>query len=289
MAIKTAYFGFEVSDLDAWQNYVDLLGLGIERTKDGLFCRMDEKARSLHFVEGSADDIAWLGWEADRIESYEEMRRHLEGIGIVTQDGDAAAAELRGVERLYHFNDPYGARFEIALNPKEAGPFVSDKVKHGFVTGDLGIGHVAYNSADHLGGERFMREALFGRLSDYIYQPMPDNGMMNASFLHTNPRHHSVAYAEGLGMTSKLNHFQLEMQNILDVGMAYERVQAAGIDIRVSLGQHSNDRIVSFYAQTPSNFTVEVGCGGLTIDDEESWKPIIHDRISEWGHKFQGA
>ena len=37
MAISTAYFGFEVSDLDAWERYADLIGLGIERSADGLF------------------------------------------------------------------------------------------------------------------------------------------------------------------------------------------------------------------------------------------------------------
>jgi len=276
-----------VPDLAAWERFMSLLGVGIEKTNDGLFCRLDEKARSLLFVEGPADDIAWFGWEAESAEAYDRQKQHLQGLGFITHDGDQASAALRGVERFFHFDDPYGVRFEIALNQREAGPFHSEKVKHGFVTGDLGIGHLAFNSTDHLGGERFMREAMLANLSDYIYQPMPDDGMMHASFLHTNPRHHSVAYAEGLGGASKLNHFQIEMRDILDVGMAYERVQDAGVDIRVSLGQHSNDRIVSFYAQTPSPFTIEVGCGGLTIDDEDSWKPIVHDRISEWGHKFQ--
>lgn len=288
MAINVAYFGFEVSDLDAWQRYGDLIGLSVVRSDEGVFFKMDGKAHRIHCVNGPSDDIAWLGWEADSEQAYAHLREHIEAKRFSTRDGDSGSARLRGVERFFHFNDPHGVRFEIALGMKDAKPFASDKLEHGFLTGDLGIGHAAFNSTDHLEDERFMRETLFAHLSDYIYQPMPDGSTMHASFLHTNPRHHSVAYAEGLGPPGvKLNHFQLEMNSILDVGRTYERMQAAGVGIAVTLGQHSNDRIVSFYAQTPSNFLIEIGCDGLTIDDETSWKPIVHDRISEWGHKFQ--
>jgi hypothetical protein len=143
------------------------------------------------------------------------------------------------------------------------------------------------NTSDHLEGERFMREALSAHLSDYIYQPLPTGGVMRASFLHTGPRHHSVAYAEGLGGGGRLNHFEIQVSDIVDLGRTYERVQAAGYGIAVTLGQHSNDRVLSFYARTPSKFLVEIGYGGVLIDDEASWKPVVHDRISEWGHKFQ--
>lgn len=290
MFIRTGYFGFEVSDLDAWERYAGLIGLGIERTGEGLFCRMDEKVRRCHFMEGASDDIAWVGWEADSEDCFNDLRAHLDGMGIATQDGDDAAARLRGVDRFFHFIGPIGARHEIALGMADAAdPFHSGKVPNGFVTGDQGIGHVAFNSTDHKGDEKFMREALFAQLSDYIYQPMPDGSTMHASFLHTSPRHHSIAFAEGLGASSKLHHFELEMCEPKDVEQTYERVQAAGIGIGLTLGQHSNDKIVSFYAHTPSKFMMEIGHSGLRIDDEKSWKPVIHDRISEWGHEFQAV
>jgi 2,3-dihydroxybiphenyl 1,2-dioxygenase len=290
MSIGTAYFGFEVSDLGAWERYAGLIGLSMERSDDGLFCRVDEKARRVHFVEGAADDIAWVGWDAGSQERFDHLRSHLGSLGIPTHDGDDASARLRGVEWFFHFVGPVGARHEIALGLEDAGsPFVSDKVPHGFVTGDQGLGHVAFNSTDHKGDEKFMREALFAQLSDYIYQPLPDGSTMHASFLHTSPRHHSIAFAEGLGGGSKLHHFELEMNKLEDVERAYERVQEAGIAIGLTLGQHSNDRIVSFYAHTPSKFMMEVGHGGLRIDDDESWEPMIHDRISEWGHEFQAV
>ena len=48
MSISTAYFGFEVSDLDAWETYASLIGVGIERSGNGLFLRLDEKVRRIH-------------------------------------------------------------------------------------------------------------------------------------------------------------------------------------------------------------------------------------------------
>ncbi|WP_027951147.1 VOC family protein [Haliea salexigens] len=289
MTIKTAYFGFEVSDMDAWERYGELLGVGVERSAEGLFFRVDEKARRVHCIEGAADDIAWFGWEVDSIEELEQRRNHIKGQGINVEEGSVAEAQLRGVDQFFHFVDLNGTRFEIAHNLSEAGEFNSDKVEGGFVTGDLGVGHAAFNSNGHLADEKFMREVMSADLSDYIYQPMPDGSMMHASFLHTNPRHHSAAYAEGLGDVSvnKLNHFHLEVNTLSDFGTTYERLQEAGVVIAVSLGQHSNDKNLTFYAQTPSKFMFELGYGGITIDDEASWKPVIHDRISLWGHEFK--
>jgi hypothetical protein len=39
----------------------------------------------------------------------------------------------------------------------------------------------------------------------------------------------------------------------------------------------------SFYAKTPSGIEFEFGWGGREVDDA-TWKPVTHDRISEWGH-----
>jgi hypothetical protein len=69
-----------------------------------------------------------------------------------------------------------------------------------------------------------------------------------------------------------------------DVGMAYDRAQEAGVQIEQSLGRHPNERMFSFYAQTPSGFQFEYGWGGREVDDA-TWTPTTNDRISEWGHR----
>jgi 3,4-dihydroxy-9,10-secoandrosta-1,3,5(10)-triene-9,17-dione 4,5-dioxygenase len=61
--------------------------------------------------------------------------------------------------------------------------------------------------------------------------------------------------------------------------LAHQVVQSA------TIGQHTNDRMISFYMRCPSNFDVEFGCGGQVMD----WQAhIAHEftRVSLWGHDF---
>ena len=68
-----------------------------------------------------------------------------------------------------------------------------------------------------------------------------------------------------------------------EVGLAYDRALKSGLRIMQTLGRHPNDRMFSFYAQTPSRFQFEFGWGGREVDDE-TWSPTTYDHISEWGH-----
>jgi hypothetical protein len=50
-----------------------------------------------------------------------------------------------------------------------------------------------------------------------------------------------------------------------------------------SLGRHTNDRMISFYARSPSGFEVEYGYGGHLVDDA-TWEPGELAAVSSWGH-----
>jgi 3,4-dihydroxy-9,10-secoandrosta-1,3,5(10)-triene-9,17-dione 4,5-dioxygenase len=55
--------------------------------------------------------------------------------------------------------------------------------------------------------------------------------------------------------------------------------------LSATLGQHANDRMISFYMKTPSGFDVEVGTGGAQVD----WNAhVTHEftAVSLWGHDF---
>lgn len=52
--------------------------------------------------------------------------------------------------------------------------------------------------------------------------------------------------------------------------MASEPAQRRGLNPVLTLGGHTNGRMASFHAQTPSGFELEYGTGGITIDDEEA-------------------
>ena len=71
---------------------------------------------------------------------------------------------------------------------------------------------------------------------------------------------------------------------IRDVGTAYERALRAGTPIANTIGQHANDRMISFYSVSPDGWQVEIGATGRTVD--ENWKEVVeYDRISDWGHQ----
>jgi hypothetical protein len=87
------------------------------------------------------------------------------------------------------------------------------------------------------------------------------------AFLHCNPLYHSIAFMEAKGAPKRINHFMLECNSLLDVGIAATSGTQRGVPIGIELGCHMNDHIVSFYLSNPSGFAVEYGFGGRMIDD----------------------
>jgi 2,3-dihydroxybiphenyl 1,2-dioxygenase len=289
MGFRLSYLGVEASDLDAWQRFADLVGFQSARERDGLILRTDERARRIVVAPGAADDVTRVGWEVDSAAEFDASVKRLQGGGVAVAEGTPAEAEVRAVERFVKFADPAGTPMELALGAKTAGtPFQSAEIKHGFLTGNLGLGHIVIPTTDHEAGAAFCRKYLNGMLSDTIVVPMPQ-GAFQASFLHMNPRHHSVAYVQApIPRTKRIHHFMVQCNEIEDVGRAYERLIAAGTNFGMKLGQHTNDKNVSFYAQTPSGFFMEMGAGGILVDDA-TWVPTTLNATSFWGHERPAA
>ena len=129
-----------------------------------------------------------------------------------------------------------------------ADPFRSALVPSGFVTGDEGLGHVVFGTMDPQAPERFYCDRLGMRLSDRIEAELAPGFSLLVTFLHANPRHHTVAFAAAL-LPKRMHHFMLEVGTMDDVGYAYDRCLTAGIEIAQTLGVHPNDRMFSFYAR----------------------------------------
>ena len=281
-AAKLGYLGFEVSDLDAWRGFArDVLGLtiGAPRSDGALPLRMDEYAHRFLLHEGSADDIAYAGWELPGPAALDALAGRLERGGVPIFSGTGAERSCRGVEELLWFRDPNSIRTEIFHGPAIASErFVSGRMRSGFLTGDQGMGHLLVNARSSAETERFYREVLDFALTDYV-----EAQALRAVFLHVNPRHHSLAFAE-LPIRKRLHHVMLEVNSIDDVGMAFDRCQALGVPLQRTIGRHQNDRMVSFYGYTPSGFCFEIGWGGRAVDDR-NWEVRVYPGASDWGHR----
>ncbi len=152
----------------------------------------------------------------------------------------------------------------------------------GFVTGEQGVGHLALRANNIAETRSYFEQVLSFGLSDHIRCTLPGDFKVDITFLHVNPRHHTVAL--GSGLPKHLHHFMLQMGSLDDVGAALDRAFANDVRVVQGLGRHPNDQMVTFYCVTPSGFECEIGWGGRTVDDS-TWEPTTYNRISDWGHQ----
>jgi 2,3-dihydroxybiphenyl 1,2-dioxygenase len=261
---------------------------GLERRSDspaGVHqYRLDEQHYRIALYEGKVDKLAHLGWEVETREDLREIAAHLSNIGLAVEPGETPLCTARSVMELIVVTGPNGVRNEIFFGPKQdAVPFTPAHGMDGYKTGELGLGHVVLATDDPDETVKWYREMLGFRVSDYIFW----DGI-EATFLHCNPRHHSLAFTNPVGpfQPGDLNHIMLEAKSIDDVGRSYDTVQARGVPIAMTLGRHTNDRTTSFYVHTPSGWMIEYGCGGDLIDDE-TWEPKFYSAPKLWGHEMR--
>ena len=81
-----------------------------------------------------------------------------------------------------------------------------------------------------------------------------------------------------------VQHMCLEANDLDDGGRAYDRVQAHGLPITLTLGRHSMDRLVSFYMRGPSGFDLEFGAGGELLGPHFVLQSPSESEV--WGHKL---
>jgi 2,3-dihydroxybiphenyl 1,2-dioxygenase len=274
---QLGYLAFEVADLAVWETFATyVLGLEVSRRGDRAlsFC-MDGHAHRFHLTEGPADDLAAIGWQVADEATLEAVAAKLRAAGHDVREGTAEEAADREVVRLMVARDPAGTRVELYF-----GPTLRAAEPSRFVADQFGLGHLVISAPDGVAMQAFY-DALDFKLSDRITCTFYGHPV-DITFLHTNPRHHSLAF--GGPQPKRLHHFLLEVRAIDDVGAALDRAIGSHVKIAQMIGRHPNDRMISFYAHTPSGFQFEYGCGGRLIEDEASWQPVVHDRVSEWGH-----
>ncbi len=275
------YLGLTGS-IEEWRALAAILGLeAVPQTSDSQArFRIDERAWRIAVEEG-APGLGYIGWEVGSRAELARVRGRLNAAGFAAE-ADPELARVRGVLELVTCLDPSGLRLEFFFAAEiSPAPFVSPTGAR-FVTSSagktMGLGHVVLLVADAAATTDFYMGILHFKHSDSIV-----SGSMGATFTHTNPRHHSLAFAEARGpMKVGLEHFMLEVDDVDVVGRTLDRVTKANVPVTASLGKHSNDFMTSFYLQTPSGCDLEYGSGGRLLDD--SWIPTWFRSPSIWGH-----
>ena len=283
---QLAYVGIGVSDMTRWKAFAsDVLGLQVvEGEPDGtVFLRMDEYHHRLALHPTGEDDVRYIGLQVATDAAYAQGKAALRAAGVTVTQGSPDEIANRRVMDLVKF-ETGDLPFELSIGShmRWDPPFRPGRPMTGFKTGALGFGHVVLRSETPEGNSEAPDRGLGFRISDYI-------GTM--TFLHCNPRHHSIAIQPSnpdlpRSRDKKMWHFMLETQALDDVGTALDLAGKTGAHLATTLGRHSNDQMVSFYVVTPSGFEVEYGWGGRLVDDA-TWQVQRHDRGGLWGHAVQ--
>jgi 2,3-dihydroxybiphenyl 1,2-dioxygenase len=275
------YLGLNVADLGAWRKFAcELLGLmPVEDARsDAQLFRMDERAWRIALHPERPEGLAYAGWECADPAEFEAAVARIEARGTHVERPDPSR---RGVSGLARFRDPAGQTHELFWGAAVENdvPFVSPAGVSGFTTAGIGMGHVLLSVSSARECFAFFSELGF-RLTDRTSM----GGDKQALFLRASRRHHSLALADAFPMPG-MHHFMLEVQRLEDLGRAYERAQELGVPITMNLGQHVNDRMLSFYVRTPSGFELEYGWNGILVDDATWTVTEFSGRGDLWGHR----
>ena len=193
---------------------------------------------------------------------FRSMQVQLSEAGLKYRVGAEDEAAERRVLELLMLSDPSGNPIEIFHGPEVqySKPFHPGRRMHGrFKTGTGGIGHCIVREDDTAAAYRFY--SLLGMRGGVEYKIRMGKRTVAPVFMHCNDRDHSVAF--GIGpQERRINHLMVEVDNLDDVGLAYDLVRKQKIPVTITPGKHSNDHMYSFYLRNPSGWMIEYGYGG---------------------------
>lgn len=288
-SVHLGYLVVETEKFSDWRRFGrDAIGMHVDDTmSDTMRFRLDDHACRFLLRRGPAEDIVAIGWQVDDDAVFEAVVKRVRRQGVPVSAGAEEEARLRGVERFVSFPGPNGLTQEVFTRARRATDALRMTTEHGFVTGEDGMGHVAVVSKCPHRMRGYYDYVFDARLSDFIDETI--SGLkVKIRFLRVNQRHHSIAIAAVnrlpvIPIRTRVQHLNIQVADLSDMTAAYERTRALGFPITMDVGQHTNDKELSFYAATPSGFEWEVGWNPVVVD-EASWVPTTHQGISIWGH-----
>lgn len=291
--VHLGYLVIETEKFAEWRRFGrDAIGMHLDETLPGVMrFRLDDNECRFLLQRGPAEDTTALGWELDDHATFDTIAARITSHGVPLTEGTAEETALRGVERFVRFPGPNGLAQEMYVNARKASAPLSLGVGGGFITGVDGMGHVAIATKKPQQMRGYYNSVFDARLSDYIEETI--NGLkFKIRFLRVNERHHTIAIASMNllplnPIRTKVQHCNVQVADLNDMTLAYQRVKELGFDMTLSVGQHTNDKELSFYAMTPSGFEWELGWNPIVVD-ESTWEPTTHQGISIWGHTPEG-
>jgi 2,3-dihydroxybiphenyl 1,2-dioxygenase len=292
-SVSLGYLVIDTEKFADWRRFGrDAIGMHVDETlPDVMRFRLDDHECRFLVRRGTAEDVTALGWQVDDHRTFDEILARVSRHGVPVANGTVEEAGLRGVERLVRFPGPNGLTQEIFTRPRIDDAPLDMAARGGFVTGEAGIGHVAVTSTKPHQMRGYYDAVFDARLTDYIDETI--GGLkFKIRFLRVNQRHHSIAIAAVNRLPinpirTRVQHVNIQVADLDDMTASYQRINDLGFQMALAVGQHTNDRELSYYAMSPSGFEWEVGWNPIVID-EKTWEPTTYQGISIWGHSRAG-
>jgi 2,3-dihydroxybiphenyl 1,2-dioxygenase len=260
----------ESAEPTAWLRLgADVLGAVAEATAGGVILRFGH-SKFLEVRAGTPGALVAVGWYVAESAVFDRIAERAAAYAERTGT-DAPHKHMSGARPVLTMTDPDGVRLELttgsATRPADIG---------------AELGHLVMGTGELDRAVDFYTNVLGLRVTDRVRIPFASGGETVGVFLRAaDRRHHCLAL---IAAPPGVRHVMIELADLDSVGAAYDRCEAAG-SVSRTLGRHTNDHMLSFYLHAPDPIEIEIGCGGILIDDSR-WTVQTHERPSVWGHRF---
>ena len=286
------YVRLEMQDPNAWGEFAQSV-LGFEKAdisdpSGAVYLRMDDAPFRYLIEKGDADRFVAAAYEVTSADALEALQQRLSKAGVDFQLGSEDEAARRAVGHYISCADPSGNQVEFYVSRAAGSAVRLGAGVSGFLTGDMGLGHLVLPAAENVATEKFYTDVVGFGISDDLSLPAFAEGMpeQRILFMHAdNPRHHTLGLYNFPNPTGVI-HLMAEMLSIDEVGHCMDRVKAAGLHIFASLGRHANDEMVSFYFFAPGGIGFEIGFDGKQVADWSSFEATQSTIGDIWGHEY---
>lgn len=274
---RLTYAALNVTDLAASTRfYRDLVGLAVtEQTEDYTALRCSRDHHNLLLVAADKPGLKRIAFKLESAADLAAARRHVEALGLATEDVSAEELKQLCIGRAFRFRLPacdVCLEFFVQMMhmAHDYQPSVAQIER---------IGHVVVNVTDFDTVLAFLTEKLGFAVSDYV------PGF--AAFLRCwpNPLHHSMAILAG--DNNHLNHVNFMVTDIDDVGRAMNRMKKEGVKIVFGPGRHQPSESIFLYFLDPDGMTVEYSFGMEQFPEDGAREPRLlqphPEALDTWG------
>ena len=274
--------------------FTDILGMeAVHRQGGSAYLRGygDYATTTLKLTEAASAGVGHIAWRATSPQALDRRVAAIEqsGLGIGWSNGDF------GHGKCYRFNDPDGHAMEIYYDEQK---YVAPESLRSTLRNlpmkypESGIGvrktdHLAVLCKDVAANRIFAQETLGLKLREQVIY---DNGATEiGSWMSSCAVHHELAYVVDVkGLSGRLHHFSLWVDDKADVLRAADIMMENGIRIEAGPSKHNNSQAFYLYSYEPGGNRVEIYTSGFFVFAPD-FETVVWDEETRGTGVYWGA